>query len=240
MRLEHRFTVPLGPAEAYRTLLDLETVAACFPGAQLEEVTGDVFQGRVKVKLGPVSVLYRGQGTFVERDDDARRVVIEARGRDNRGSSTAAATVTASVHADGDGSEVRVLTDLDVTGPPAQLAGGAMEGVSNRLLDRFVANLRNHVTGDGGVRAGSTPAASSDAPAPAAAPMHAPASAPSGARRAPDDDDQLDLFATVLGDEAGKLLGVGIVAFVLGVLVRSLVRRRPTQVVITDERRRRA
>lgn len=233
MQLEHQFTVPLAPDQAYDTLLDLETVAACFPGAQLEDVSGDVFEGRVKVKLGPVTVLYRGQGTFVERDDTQRRVRIEARGRDSRGSSTAAATVTAQVTEHADGAQVSVTTDLDVTGPPAQLAGGAMESVSNRLLDRFVANLRDHVTGDRAAAApqpaGAAPTGGTTAPAPAAAPTHLPA-----------DDDQLDLFSTVLGDDGAKIVGAGVVGLLLGLLLRSLFRRRPTHVIITDERRRRS
>ncbi|WP_052664807.1 SRPBCC family protein [Nitriliruptor alkaliphilus] len=233
MQLEHRFTVPLGPDETYRTLLDLETVAACFPGAQLEEVTGDVFEGRVKVKLGPVTVLYRGQGTFVARDDEQRRVVIEARGRDNRGSSTAAATVTACVDAHADGAEVVVTTDLDVTGPPAQLAGGAMEGVSNRLLDRFVTELRRHVTGEttaAGVAAGADATRGAGRPAPSAAPTHV----------AGDGDDHLDLLGAVLGDDGRKLAVAGLVGLAVGALLRSMFRRRVIHVVVSDERRQRA
>lgn len=233
MQLEHTFTVPLPPDEAYATLLDLETVAACFPGAQLEEVTGDVFEGRVKVKLGPVTVFYRGQGRFLERDEAARRVVIDARGRDNRGSSTAAAMVTAQVAEHADGAQVTVTTDMDVTGPPAQLAGGAMQDVSNQLLDRFVANLRAHVTGEG-----AQPAAAGAGAASAAAAGTQTARAAGGPAPAAADDDQLDLFGTLLGPQQTKVLGAGLVGLLLGLLLRGALRRRPLQIVITDERRR--
>lgn len=233
MQLEHTFTVPLPPDEAYRTLLDLQTVAACFPGAQLEEVTGDVFEGRVKVKLGPVTVLYRGQGRFLERDEAQRRVVIDARGRDNRGSSTAAATVTARVAEHAEGAQVTITTDMDVTGPPAQLAGGAMQDVSNRLLERFVSNLRAHVAGED-----TQPAA--EAGAALSAGTLQPATAGAGGATAPAlpaaDDDQLDVFDMLLGPDQTRLIGVGLVGLLLGLLLCGALRRRPVQVTITDER----
>ena len=97
MLLEHKFTVPVPPAEAWVVLLDLERVAPCMPGATLESVDDDGFTGKVKVKVGPITVTYKGKGKFTERDESAHRAVIEAAGREMRGSGTASATVTATL-----------------------------------------------------------------------------------------------------------------------------------------------
>lgn len=144
MHLERRFAVPLPPAQAWSTLLDPGLVAECLPGAQLESIDGDVFEGRVRVRLGPVSYTYRGQGEFVSRNDTARRVVVELRGRDIRGASTAAAVVTAVVSGNGSGSEVRVTTALTLTGVPAEMPDGAVADLSSRLVDQFATRLRAH------------------------------------------------------------------------------------------------
>lgn len=227
MQLDHRFAVPLPPEQAWSALLDLDLVAGCFPGAQLESVDGDTFEGRVRVKLGPVSFTYRGQGRFVERDDDGRRVVIEARGRDIRGASTAGAVVTATVSPDGDGSDVHVVTELDVTGPPAQLGGGMLQDVSNRLLDQFVARLRDQVSGQ--------PADGPAAGAGAAAAGAGGVTGAAGGRPAEGeaDDDQLDLVAAVLGSQRALLLAVGAAALgglIAGAVLGRLCGRRPVHV----------
>lgn len=227
MQLEHRFVVPLSPQETWDTLLDLELVATCFPGAQLEQIQGDTFEGRVKVKLGPISMTYRGQGRFVERDDDRRRIVIDANGRDGRGSSTAAARVAAAVSEHADGAEVTVTTDLDITGPPAQLGGGAVEDVSQRLLDQFVERLRTQVTGGAPTAVPEGPDRTAVAE-PSAGGRARPATVPS-------DGDQLDLVATVLGPDAGKLVVVGLAGLFVGFVLGRLGNRRPVQIVLPPE-----
>jgi len=103
MLLEHTFTVPVPPDEAWVVLLDLERVAPCMPGATLESVDDGAFTGTVKVKVGPITVTYKGKGRFTERDETAHRAVIDAAGRETRGSGTAAATVTATLKPHGDG-----------------------------------------------------------------------------------------------------------------------------------------
>src|SRR5687767_10547108 len=93
MELSHSFTVPASIEQTWQTFMDLQEVGGCFPGATVTEVTDDGFSGTVKVKLGPISLLYAGSGAFVERDDTAHRAVIEAKGKDKRGNGTAGATV---------------------------------------------------------------------------------------------------------------------------------------------------
>lgn len=141
MELTHRFTVPAGVDDTWRLLNDLEQVAPCFPGASLTSVDGEEFAGTVKVKLGPISMEYKGTGSFTERDEDQHRAVIDAKGKDKRGNGTANATVTARLSPDGDGTAVEVDTDLAITGKPAQFGRGVIEDVSDKLLDQFVACL---------------------------------------------------------------------------------------------------
>jgi len=116
-------------------------VAQCFPGATVSSAEGDSFTGTVKVKLGPIALVYQGKGRFVERDEAAHRVVISASGADSRGGGTARATVTALLVAADGGTEVRVSTDLDITGKAAQFGRGLIGDVSQRLVDQFATCL---------------------------------------------------------------------------------------------------
>lgn len=162
MELEHAFTVPVGVEEAWEVLRDIERVAPCMPGATIESVDGDDFTGRVKVKVGPMQITYRGNASFVDVDEAARRARIEARGRETRGSGTADATITANLTSEGDAStRVEIVTDLTVTGKPAQFGRGVMADVGQKLIDQFADCLADRLTGAG-------PEASEDA-APAAA-----------------------------------------------------------------------
>jgi carbon monoxide dehydrogenase subunit G len=142
VELEHHFTVPASVEETWAAFNDPEVVAPCFPGATLISVDGDQFTGSAKIKLGPIALQYNGTGTYVERDEPARRAVIEAMGKDRRGNGTANATVTAQLEPDGDGTAVHVTTDLAVTGKPAQFGRGVMQDVSDKLLMQFVACLQ--------------------------------------------------------------------------------------------------
>jgi carbon monoxide dehydrogenase subunit G len=135
--LEHSFTVPVPVEHAWTVLLDIERVAPCMPGATLTSVEDEAFTGTVKVKLGPVSMTFKGSGRFVERDEAARRVVLTASGADSRGGGTAAAKVTAALHPAGDGTRVEVSTDLDITGKAAQFGRGLIGDVSGRLIGQF-------------------------------------------------------------------------------------------------------
>jgi carbon monoxide dehydrogenase subunit G len=143
MEMDHSFTVPVPPARAWDVLLDVEKIAPCMPGATVEEFDGEVVTGRIKVKVGPVSLTYRGTAKFTERDPDARVVVVEASGKETRGAGTASATVKASLapQASGNGTEVTMHTTMNVTGRPAQFGRGVMVEVGGKLVDQFAANL---------------------------------------------------------------------------------------------------
>jgi uncharacterized protein len=143
MELDNSFTVPVPPDQAWDVLLDVQRIAPCMPGATVDEVDGDVVNGRIKVKVGPVSLTYRGTAKFTERDPDARVVVVEASGKETRGAGTASATVKASLapQASGNGTEVTMHTTMNVTGRPAQFGRGVMVEVGGKLVDQFAANL---------------------------------------------------------------------------------------------------
>ena len=143
MELDNSFTVPVPPDQAWDVLLDVQRIAPCMPGATVDEVDGDVVNGRIKVKVGPVSLTYRGTAKFTERDPEARVVVVEASGKETRGAGTASATVKASLapQASGNGTEVTMHTTMNVTGRPAQFGRGVMVEVGGKLVDQFAANL---------------------------------------------------------------------------------------------------
>ena len=149
MDLRHEFTVPAPIDQTWSAFNDIESVAVCFPGAKVTTVEGDTFNGTVKVKLGPIALVYNGTGTFVEKDESAHRMVIDAKGKDKRGNGTAGALVTATMTEQGSSTHVEVLTDLNITGKPAQFGRGVMEDVSNKLLGQFTACLEQKV-GDSG------------------------------------------------------------------------------------------
>lgn len=138
MRLENTFTLDIPIDQAWAALNDPETVAPCFPGATLTSYETETFEGTVKVKLGPISLTYQGTGKYVDRDTMARRVVIEAKGRDSKGGGTASATVTGSMTALGDNStQVTMVTDMQITGKPAQFGRGVISDVSEKLINQF-------------------------------------------------------------------------------------------------------
>ncbi len=147
MELVHSFAVPASPEQTWALLTDLNQVGSCFPGATVTEASEDDFSGTVKVKLGPIAMVYSGSGAFVSRDDAERRAVIEARGKDKRGNGTAGATVKVALSPDGDdgGTRVDVRTDLSITGKPAQFGRGVMQDVSDKLLGRFVECIESHL-----------------------------------------------------------------------------------------------
>jgi carbon monoxide dehydrogenase subunit G len=152
MELDHSFTVPVPPDQAWGILLDVERIAPCMPGATVDEVDGDVVNGRIKVKVGPVSLTYKGTAKFTERDSDAHVVVLEAAGKETRGAGTASATVRASLAPDasGSGTDVTMHTSMNVTGRPAQFGRGVMVEVGSKLVEQFAANLAKLIGGDAG------------------------------------------------------------------------------------------
>lgn len=147
MVLTHSFTVPATPQRTWELLTDLEQVGGCFPGARVTSADEEKFEGEVKVKLGPIAVTYQGKGRFLERDDEAHHAKIEGVGRGLRGLGNATAIATMDLAADGDGTAVDIVTDLSITGKPAQFGRGVMQTVSDKLLGQFVQCLETKLTG---------------------------------------------------------------------------------------------
>jgi carbon monoxide dehydrogenase subunit G len=141
MELEHSFVIPVPPEQAWPVLLDVERVAPCMPGATVDSVDGEVIKGRIKVKVGPVTLTYAGTAHFTERDEQARSITLEASGKETRGAGTASATVRSSLEDEGGQTKVVVLTTMNVTGRPAQFGRGVMAEVSGRIIEKFAANL---------------------------------------------------------------------------------------------------
>jgi carbon monoxide dehydrogenase subunit G len=213
VELTHEFTVPASVDQTWQAFNDIESVAGCFPGATVTSVEGDTFQGSCKVKLGPIALVYNGSGTFLDKDEAAHSMKIEAKGKDRRGNGTAGADVVATMTEVDEGhTHVRVVTALAITGKPAQFGRGVIEDVSNQLLGQFVDCLETKVgTGD-------EPAPSPPGESPPAEEHPAPNQAP--------QSNALDLGATlvpVLLRTYGKQLAAALVGLVL---LRWLLRRR--------------
>jgi carbon monoxide dehydrogenase subunit G len=214
MQLTNSFTVPVPIDRAWDTLLDMERVAPCLPGAAVDSFDGEVCQGRVKVKVGPISLQYRGEVTIDERDDATRTLVMTGLGKEVKGSSSATARIRANLVDQGAATAVHVATDLDLTGKPAQFGRGIITDVSNRLVGTFARNLENLLTAE-------------DAPAPAApagsesAAAAAPAPAPVAATPEPEALDALSLLPAPVRRAVPVLGGV-----LLGLLLGRLLRHR--------------
>jgi carbon monoxide dehydrogenase subunit G len=170
MELKNDFTVNAPIDKAWETLTDVERIAPCLPGAQLEEVEGDVYRGVVKVKVGPITAQFKGQATFVERDESGHRAVLKAEGRDTGGKGNASALITAQLESvSAESTKVNVDTDLTITGKVAQFGRGALADVSDKLLKQFVSNLETKVLAgvDGGEDGTPTPASATTSETPA-------------------------------------------------------------------------
>ena len=206
MKLTNEFTVAADPDTVWRTLLDMEGVAGCLPGATIQ-ATGEenTYEGSMRVKIGPMAVAYRGTATLTEVDDEARRAVISLRAREDKGQGTAMATITNAVQPADGGARVTAETDLHITGAQARFGRGVMEDVAGRVLEEFSTRLERQLAAGGGWpggRSGST---------------GEPAATPS--------DEALDMGAMLSGSALGRY-GRLAVPLVLALLVVALLRRR--------------
>jgi uncharacterized protein len=243
--LTHEFTVPVPVQQAWDHFQDIATVAECFPGAQVTSAEGDTFEGSVKVKLGPIALVYNGSGTFTEKDEAAHRFVVDAKGKDKRGNGTAGATVTLTMDGSaGDSTAVTVNTDLAITGKPAQFGRGVMQDVSDKLLGQFVACLEQRLSAEeepaeeaqaeeeqaepprrsSGVETPAEPAAVAEPAVAAEVPRRSSGvETPATPSPAGSDDDALDLGAAVLPvlarsywkQAVGALAVIGLIVWVI-------------------------
>jgi carbon monoxide dehydrogenase subunit G len=253
MEMDHSFTVPVPPDRAWDVLLDVERIAPCMPGASVDEFDGEVVTGRIKVKVGPVSLTYRGTAKFTERDPDARVIVLEASGKETRGAGTASATVRARLEPEsgGEATKATMHTTMNVTGRPAQFGRGVMVEVGGKLVEQFAQNLRQLITDDsaGGGGAAATEAGSTEAgaatdggasadqaitttqdgpgstqPSPVI-PSAAPSAATTTAPPAQASADSINLVKLVGPALLKRVVPVAVVAAVLALLGRRLFRR---------------
>jgi uncharacterized protein len=148
MELTNEFRVGVPVERAWEVLTDVELIAPCMPGAQLQEVEGEEYRGVVKVKVGPITAQYKGAARFLEKDEAAHKAVLRAEGRETRGQGNANATITATMTPDGDGTQVSVVTDLTITGRVAQFGRGVLADVSGKLLGQFVDCLESKLLSD--------------------------------------------------------------------------------------------
>lgn len=154
MLLINEFVVAADVDTVWAHLLDMEGVAQCVPGAKVEEVVPPAtYRGRIRLKIGPMTVEYRGEATLLEVDEDAHRATIQMKAREARGQGAALATVRNSLVAVPEGTHVRAETELDITGPQAQFGKGVLEDVGGRILEEFTARLERRIAsgGAGGV-----------------------------------------------------------------------------------------
>jgi carbon monoxide dehydrogenase subunit G len=175
VQLENSFTVPAAPDDAWAVLLDVERVAPCMPGATLTSHNGDTFEGTVKVKVGPIAVSYRGSAAFVDRDDEARTIKIDAKGRETRGSGTASAKINCRLTPDGAGTRVEVVTDLAITGKPAQFGRGVIGEVAGKVITQFADALAEEISSGTPTQVDAAAAEPVAEPEPATAPQSATA-----------------------------------------------------------------
>jgi len=238
MDMNNSFEVNSPIGETWEVLTDVEQIAPCLPGASLTGVSGSQYQGLVKIKVGPITAQYRGTAEFVERDDQAHRAVISAKGRDTRGAGNASAVITAQLHeVDADTTRVDVRTKLTITGRVAQFGRGVMADVSAKLMAQFADNLADLIAsssreGDGD--ADSDASADSDTTDAGADSGAAGAGADSGAAgtsaafagpASGDDTEAVDLFSVAGAPLLKRLLPVLVVAAVVAVVIILVARR---------------
>jgi carbon monoxide dehydrogenase subunit G len=146
--MENEFTVEAPVEQAWETLLDLERITPCLPGAALEEESGDEYKGTMTIRLGPVTQKYNGTVSFEETDEESRRAVLKADGKDARGQGTASATITSTLSEEDGGTKVRVETDMHLTGRAAQFGRGVQQEVATKLINQFAECLEKEIMGE--------------------------------------------------------------------------------------------
>jgi carbon monoxide dehydrogenase subunit G len=213
VELNNEFRVAVPAATTWAVLTDVDRVARSLPGATLLTVDGDDFTGAVKVKVGPITVSYRGEAAFLEKDGATQRVVLKANGKETRGNGSAAATVTAQLKDEGSaGTLVSISTDLTISGKAAQFGRGVLADVSTNLINQFAKNLEADLLG------GSAPAGDgSDTD------VHTTGEAP-----AEDSVDLLKVVELPVAKRAAPVVVAAAAAAGVGFLLGRRGRRTPT------------
>jgi carbon monoxide dehydrogenase subunit G len=244
MQLENEFAVPVPVSQTWSTLLDVQRIAPCMPGATVERVDGDEVAGRVRVKVGPIALSYAGRARFITKDEAEHRIVLEASGRETKGSGTAAAKVETQMIDEGSATRVKVLTDLDVTGKPAQFGRGVMADVAGKLTDQFAACLAKQVQApDGADAASGGGAGTRGAPGQASQAAEVPGASASQAAgqgtvtalpgaTAAEQPDSLDLIGTVAMPLV-KRFAPTLAGLLAGLVIGALAGRRQRVIVVT-------
>lgn len=181
MLIENEFTVSTPPEVLWATLLDVEKIAPCMPGAELTEVVDDKnWKGKLNAKFGPVSMSFAGTVTMESRDDDAHRVVLKAKGMEAKGKGAANANVTSWLEpGEGDQTTVKMQADITLTGAAAQLSRGLLPEISKHLTQQFADCLQETMAAEGAPVGEEAAVEGAPAPAPAAA-KPAPVAKPVG------------------------------------------------------------
>lgn len=231
MELINDFVVTRPIDETWDVLTDVERIAPALPGAELQEIEGDVYRGVVKVKVGPITAQFKGQATFVEKDEVNHKAVLKAEGRDTTGKGNASAMITAQLEPQGESStKVTVTTDLTITGKVAQFGRGALADVSTKLLNQFVDNLENNILTQPKAAAAplaAEPPAATTATATAATAAAPAADEPPVVRRIDSPPAQpVDLLDTAGAPIAKRLAPLGLLALILLVLLRRRGKRK--------------
>jgi carbon monoxide dehydrogenase subunit G len=220
MEIEDNFRVSTPIEDTWKVLLDIERIAPCLPGAQLQEVEGDEYRGVVKVKVGPITAQYKGTATLAEVDEAGRRLVIDATGRDTRGAGNATASIVVTMLDEDGGTRVDVVTDLAITGKVAQFGRGVLVDVSSKLMRQFVENLERDVLA---AKTSEQPSAQTSEQPSEEASDPAPVPETGELRRIESKEvEPIDLFDMAGESAAKRLIPLGIGALVLFLLWRVL------------------
>ena len=225
IELDNTFTVPVPPEQAWDVLLDVERIAPCMPGASVTSVEGDQIEGQVKVKLGPLSLTYKGTAKFTDKDEANRKIAIEATGKETRGAGTASANVQATLTPAETGSTlVAIHTSLNVTGRPAQFGRSLLPEVSGKLIAQFASNLEALITADSpAAEATDTPEGSgaTDDSSGEAAPVAAKPAAP-----VIKQEESLNAFKFVVVPVLKRVIPVAAVGAAIAIVIRRLTGRK--------------
>ena len=225
IELDNSFTVPVPPEQAWDVLLDVERIAPCMPGASVTAVEGDQIEGQVKVKLGPLSLTYKGTAKFTDKDEANRTISIEATGKETRGAGTASANVQATLTpAEAGSTLVAIHTSLNVTGRPAQFGRSLLPEVSGKLIAQFASNLEALIAADSpAAEATDTPEGSgaADDSSGEAAPVAAKPAAP-----VIKQEESLNAFKFVVVPVLKRVIPVAAVGAAIAIVIRRLTGRK--------------